>query len=93
VAGLIWTVVAVAGPQLVVVMSALCVAGVVAFVVVLRRGGATWRPERVPNPRVRKALEAAAAASVEAAAPPAIEAPPVRLPVYAVITDVGVRDR
>ena|SRR6185437_4525337 len=93
VAALVLAVVAAAGLQLVVVMSVLCVAGVVAFVVALRRGGATWRPERVPNPRVRKALEAAAAAPVEAAAPPAIEAPPVRLPVYAVITDVGVRDR
>src|SRR6185437_2860068 len=93
VAGLVLAVVAAVGAQLVAAMVVLCVAGMATFAVLVRRGGVTWRPERVPNPRVRKALEAAAAAPVEAVAPPAVEAPPVRLPVYAVITDVGVRDR
>jgi len=86
-------VVAAAGTQLVWAISLLCGVLVLVFLFRLRLGPEVWRPERVPNPRVRKALEAAAAVPVEAAAPPAIEAPPVRLPVYAVITDVGVRDR
>jgi hypothetical protein len=96
VGGLTLAVAAAVGTLLVLVMAGLCVLGIITFVVVLKRGGAMWRP---PSRRVLRALEAPAAREAVAAPErPAIAAASAaflaQLPVYAVITDLAkVRER